>query len=159
MNVKACLQVFLISIMLSKKRITLSCRQTLRVVDPGTILYCKSQDYCTLIYLYDGSSFVVGKSLSKLADEISDLGFLRVSQSFLVNFSQVDHFDKLERLVKLKNGAMIPFTLKIKDLLELIEAMGYKWKNGAPVDEVALRANQNPVPNHTNPVEYPTDSE
>lgn len=112
--------------MLSKKRITLSCRQTLRVVDPGTILYCKSQDYCTLIYLYDGSSFVVGKSLSKLADEISDLGFLRVSQSFLVNFSQVDHFDKLERLVKLKNGAMIPFTLKIKDLLELIEAMGYK---------------------------------
>lgn len=74
----------------------------------------------------DGSSFVESKPLSKLAKEFNDPSFLRVSQSFLVNFSHIDHFDKLEKVVKLKNGEEIPFTLKIKDLFELVDAIGRK---------------------------------
>lgn len=117
--------------MLSKKRITLSCRQTLRFIESADILYCKSQDYCTTIYVNDGSSFVVSKPLSKLTKEFNDPCFLRVSQSFLVNFSHIDHFDKLEKVVKLKNGEEVPFTLKMKELRELVDAIGRKSTRGA----------------------------
>ena|SRR5690606_28589114 len=109
--------------MLSRKHLTLSCRQTLRFIESADILYCKSQDYCTIIYINDGSSFVVSKTLFQLTKELNDPCFLRVSQSFLVNFSYIDHFDKLEKVVKLKNGEEIPFTLRIKDLIELVDAI------------------------------------
>jgi DNA-binding LytR/AlgR family response regulator len=74
----------------------------------------------------NGSSFVVSKTLSKLTKKLNDPRFLRVSRSFLVNFSYIDHFDKLEKVVKLKNGEKIPFTLRIKDLIELVDTIGRK---------------------------------
>src|SRR5690606_7979959 len=77
--------------MLSRKTLTISCLKTVRIIESDNILYCKSQDYCSAIYMNNRSSFVVSKTLSKLTKELNDPRFLRVSRSFLVNFSYIDH--------------------------------------------------------------------
>ena len=97
-------------------------KNMIHLIDEVEILFCQSENCYTTVFLTDGRSFVLTKSLTKLEKEISQTIFIKVSQSYLVNKNKIVNINKKQRYIDLGNSERIPFTITIKRLLELITA-------------------------------------
>lgn len=95
-------------------------QNSITFVTPLDIVYCQSDNCYTNIFLGDGKRIMIVKSLSKFEKELPGNFFLRVNQSFLVNKSFVSTINKKERMIALTQGALIPFTIRLKELLLLM---------------------------------------
>jgi len=98
-----------------------SSQESLRLVSCLDILYCKSDNCYTSVFLNNGEELIACKSLKKIAQELGSLTFIRVNQSYLINKDCIKSIDKKNKLVELINNQHIPFTVTLKDLLTSLE--------------------------------------
>jgi len=101
-------------------KIIIPHRNIVHVIDQSEILFCQSENCYSTIFLADGRSFVVIKSLTKLEKELAASIFIKVNQSYLLNKHRILHVDKKNRLVHSEYWDPIPFTITIRRLLDLI---------------------------------------
>jgi len=81
------------------------------------ILYCKSDNNYTQIYLVNGEQYIQCISLTKFYEELSSIEFIKISQSYLININFIKIIDKKRRHVVMINKELIPYTVNIKDIL------------------------------------------
>ena len=84
------------------------------------IIYCKSDSCYTTIYLSDGETLLICNSLTKFSKRSDGYGFVRVSQSYLVNTNYIKTIDKKRKNILMVNKLQIPFTISIREMLELM---------------------------------------
>lgn len=71
--------------------------------------------------MINGKRLIASKSLTKIAKEqLSYPGFIRVSQSYLVNINFISSINKKNKELVLSNEQSVPYTLTIKELFELM---------------------------------------
>ncbi|ATP57181.1 hypothetical protein CPT03_12210 [Pedobacter ginsengisoli] len=104
------------------KKLMVSSQESLRLVSCSDILYCKSDNCYTSIFLNNGEELVVCKSLKKISQELNPLLFIRVNQSYLINKDFIKIIDKKNKFIELASSQRIPFTTTISELLSLISA-------------------------------------
>ena len=104
-----------------KKKIFIPSQDTIQKIDPDDIIYCKADNNYLNINLTDGDVLLHCKSLNKFNKDLGSPNFLRISQSYLVNANYIRTIHKKEKCVILENQTKIPFTIPIKELLNLLQ--------------------------------------
>jgi DNA-binding LytR/AlgR family response regulator len=102
------------------KKIVIHSQDRLRFVAPHEIMVCKSDNCYTSLYLVNGEEVIMCKSLTKIAKELDSFLFVRVNQSYLVNRDFIKSVDKKKKIIELDNDRQIPFSISIRELLNLV---------------------------------------
>jgi DNA-binding LytR/AlgR family response regulator len=89
----------------------------IHIVNPEEILFCKSSDGYTTVYVLSGKQYLLSKPLTKFSKELKSPFFIRVHQSYLININYLLQINKKEKIVILKSGFSVPFTISIKKLI------------------------------------------
>jgi len=85
------------------------------VVPVHEVLYAQADDNYSIIHLKDGKKHVVSKTLKFFDDLLSDLGFMRVHKSHLVNMGEITEYKKGKTgQVQLSNGAWLDISMQRK---------------------------------------------
>ena len=105
------------------KKLVLRTSDSLHIVDISDIYFCKSDNSYTTFYLNGNEKIVVSKSLKDYEGLLTEFGFFRSHQSFLVNLSHVKKVDKSDGgFIVMKNKKEIPVSLRqMKNLIRLLE--------------------------------------
>lgn len=104
-------------------KIVLRTADALYVVDIDEIIYCRSDNSYTSFYFNSGEEIIVSKSIKEYVDILSEYGFFRPHQSYLVNLNFVKKVDRGDGgYVVMKNGKEIPVSIRQKK--KLIELLG-----------------------------------
>jgi len=99
------------------KKLMFSSQESLRMISSLDIIYCKSDNCYTSVFLRSGEELIACKSLKRIAQELGTLTFIRVNQSYLINKDFIKSINKKSKIVELLNNQCIPFTVTLKDLL------------------------------------------
>lgn len=70
-------------------KLTLRQGTGLHFVSPGELAYCRAEGNYTELYLMNGQRFIAARTLREYEDMFSELGFIRVHRSYLVNRSAI----------------------------------------------------------------------
>ncbi|MBC2846027.1 LytR/AlgR family response regulator transcription factor [Winogradskyella flava] len=97
-----------------ESKLILSLHDTFQVIDLNELMYCESDKGYTSFYCGDGKKHVVSKTLKTFEDQLSTANFTRPHQSFMVNLSFIDKYDK-SGIIHLKNGKKIPVSSRKKE--------------------------------------------
>jgi len=95
-------------------KLILSLHDSFQVIDLNELLYCESDKGYTTFYCNDGKNHLVSKTLKEFEERLVSYNFIRPHQSFLVNLTFIDKYDK-SGLIHLKNGKKIPVSSRKKD--------------------------------------------
>ncbi|MFT5819068.1 MAG: two-component system LytT family response regulator [Crocinitomix sp.] len=95
-------------------RIVLRMQDSFQIVDFEQLMYCKADSGYTTFFLSDGRKFVVSKPLKDFVSQLPAATFVRTHQSYLVNISFIDRYDKT-RFLFLKNGDKIAVSIRKKE--------------------------------------------
>lgn len=101
---------------MAAERILVPHQHKIHVIPYGSVLYFRSNNSYCHVYLADGRSFLLARSLSRLEEETRNGRFLRISQSFLVNVHYITAIDKSQKVVVLSEEQRLPFTISLKRL-------------------------------------------
>ena len=111
----------LLNIQLNKtnvtKKIALHTAEDIHVVLVHDIVYCQSDNNYTFIYLKNNKKILVSKPLKEYDDLITDEGFLRIHQSYLINQNEIQSFNKSQQTVTLCNGIVLPVSSRKKEMV------------------------------------------
>lgn len=104
-------------------RILLKTAESHHLVDIKTIIYCESDKNYTTFYLENNKEIIISKTLKEYDEMLNDQGFFRVHQSYLINFSQIDHYSKKSGgFAVMKNGHEVPVSSRKKEeFLKMLE--------------------------------------
>lgn len=108
---------------MQSKKLVLRTFDSLHIVDISEVSYCKSDNSYTTFYLEDMEEIVVSKSLKDYEDLLSEFGFFRSHQSFLVNLNHVKKVAKSDGgYIIMRNKVEIPVSMRqMKKLMFLLE--------------------------------------
>lgn len=101
-------------------KIVIQTQNHVRFINQFDIIYCKSDNCYSNIYLTGEDHLLICVPLKKFARRLDSQIFLRVSQSYLVNTNYIKTIDKKRKFILMINNSQVPFTISIKKLLELI---------------------------------------
>lgn len=101
----------------SNKRITLNTTDSVYSIKIKDIIYCKSDKNYTDIYFRETKKLLISKTLKDFELLLTDFGFFRVHQSFLVNMNYVSHYEKdgLGGNAILENNTKIPVSSRKRE--------------------------------------------
>ncbi|WP_346854462.1 LytTR family DNA-binding domain-containing protein [uncultured Draconibacterium sp.] len=104
------------------KKLVLRTAESLHVVDVSDIYFCKSDNSYTTFYFSDDEKILVSKSLKDYENLLTDYGFYRAHQSYLVNLNHIKKVDKTDGgFIIMKNKKEIPVSLRqMKKLILLL---------------------------------------
>ena len=107
------------------KKLVLKTTESLHIIDISDIQFCRSDNSYTTFYLIDGEKIVVSKSIKEYSELLTEYGFFRPHQSFLVNLNHVKKIDKLDGgFIIMKNKKEIPVSTRQKKyLINLLEEL------------------------------------
>ncbi|WP_109851642.1 LytTR family DNA-binding domain-containing protein [Aquimarina sp. AU58] len=100
----------------SLDKIVLSLQGSLQFILYKDLMYCKSDGGYTSFHLSDKRVFVASKPIKDFEKQLSQSSFIRTHQSYLVNTTYIDKYDKTGYLY-LNNGSVIPVSNRKKDLV------------------------------------------
>jgi DNA-binding LytR/AlgR family response regulator len=107
--------------MTSKDRLIVVQQNFIHFVEKRQIIYCQSDNCYTSIYLTDGKILLLVKSLAKvMREDLNSVDFIRISQSYLINKNYIKIINKKKKLIELLNEHSVPFTVTLKELMELL---------------------------------------
>ncbi len=87
-----------------------------RLIDLMDITYIESENTYSKLHFKDGGSLWVTKHLKEFDSELSNNGFFRIHQSFLINLAYVTGFNRVEGAkVELLNSIQLPVARRKKD--------------------------------------------
>lgn len=96
------------------KRIALKSLEYIEVVAIEDIMFCKSDKGYTTFYLKNGSEILVSRGLKEYEILLTQFGFLRCHQSYLVNFKYVKKYYR-EGYLQMENKENILVSSRKKD--------------------------------------------
>ncbi len=100
----------------SNAKIAFPIENGYKIIKTNSILYCQSDINYTKIFLNNGTSFMLSKTLKFIEELLPSTTFLRVHNSYLVNFNYVSYFSRsIDSYVELANGLKIPVSTRKKD--------------------------------------------
>ncbi len=99
------------------KKIALSTAEGIHIVVIDDIVYAQSDSNYTTFVLNNKKQIIVSKPLKEYEELLADKGFLRIHQSYLVNISYAQFFDKIEHTLQLNTNAVLPVASRKKELL------------------------------------------
>ncbi|MDP4827644.1 MAG: LytTR family DNA-binding domain-containing protein [Flavobacteriales bacterium] len=100
------------------QRLALNSQDKIRIVELEEVVRCESHGSYTMFYTRDGESILVTKTLKEYDLLLSDLGFLRVHQSHLVNMKYIKEFNKSDGgQIVLKDRTDIPVSSRKKTVV------------------------------------------
>nr|WP_321486285.1 LytTR family DNA-binding domain-containing protein [uncultured Draconibacterium sp.] len=104
------------------KKLVLRTSESLHVVDVADITFCKSDNSYTTFHFCDNEKILVSKSLKDYENMLSDYGFYRAHQSFLVNLNHIKKVDKSDGgFIIMKNKKEVPVSMRqMKKLVSLL---------------------------------------
>ncbi len=104
------------------KKLVLRTAESLHVVDVADIYFCKSDNSYTTFHFRDNEKILVSKSLKDYENLLSDYGFYRAHQSFLVNLNHIKKVDKSDGgFIIMKNKKEVPVSMRqMKKLVSLL---------------------------------------
>lgn len=107
------------------KKLVLRTAESLHVVDVADIYYCKSDNSYTTFYFRDNEKILVSKSLKDYENLLSDYGFYRAHQSYLVNLNHIKKVDKSDGgFIIMKNKKEVPVSMRqMKKLISLLSQL------------------------------------
>jgi len=104
------------------KRITIHTENSIYVVDPEEVVFCKCEATSIIIYLKNGETLEISKQMDALEQVFEGSGFIRSHQDFLVNRNYILRMDLDEVTLVLTNQLKIPIEEKAEaEILELIK--------------------------------------
>lgn len=103
------------------KRLIISTKEITYLVAYDSIIYCKSDNSYTQISTLEGECLLVSKPIYKIEEALNNGNFIRISQSFLVNRMHIIRIDKKNRNIVLVNNAIIPYSIKVAELLSFFK--------------------------------------
>lgn len=102
-------------------KVAFSLEKGFKFVSTAKILYCSSDSNYCHVYLIDGQSFVVSKTLKYIETTLPDDKFLRVHKSYLVNRSFIaEYLNEDGGYLMLNTGDKIPVSNRKKKLINEI---------------------------------------
>ncbi len=78
------------------KKITLKTNENIHIVNISDIIYCEADKNYTTFYQTGGNKILVSKPIGEYEELLSDAGFMRIHQSFLVNLANIASYEKGE---------------------------------------------------------------
>lgn len=108
----------------SIQKIAIPSMEGVRLEEVDNISYCESDNYYTIIHLVNGERIVVSKTLKEYDKMLSDDGFIRIHQKYLVKLSEIKNYSKSDGgFVVLTNGTHLTVSRRKKeDLMKLLKS-------------------------------------
>ena len=105
------------------RKIVLRTSESLHLTDIREIIYCKSDNSYTTFFLENNKKIIVSKGIKNFDKLLSEYGFFRPHQSYLVNMQHVIKLDKTDGgFLILKNNTEIPVSSRRKaKLIQILE--------------------------------------
>ena len=105
----------------TKRKIVLKTMERIYSVDLNDVIRFESDGGYTKVYLLDGKRIMVSRTMKEFDDLLTDVGFLRVHNSHLVNMNYLFCFEKTEGHIVMKDDSIVPVSNRKKEqLLELL---------------------------------------
>jgi two-component system LytT family response regulator len=106
-------------------RISLPSSEGLTIVNLREIIRIEAASNYSIVYLLNGETIVVSKALSQFEEILSDLNFMRVHNTHLINLNYVKKYTKGQGgLVTLTDGTQIAVSRSRKnDFLEALKGL------------------------------------
>lgn len=105
----------------NKRRIILKTMERIYSVDISEVIRFEADGNYTKVFLADGKKIMVSRLLKEFEELLSDVGFLRVHQSHLINTNYLFFFEKGEGNVVMKDNSVVPVSNRKKEqLMELM---------------------------------------
>lgn len=96
-------------------KIALPTAERILFVLVSEIIRCLGENNYTTVFLKNGTSVLVSKTLKEYEELLSDKGFLRVHQSHLINHQYIRSFEKHDGgYLKMTDGASVPISRQRK---------------------------------------------
>lgn len=110
---------------MQSKKLVLRTFDSLHIVDISDVFFCKSDNSYTTFYLEGNEKIVVSKSLKDYEGLLTEFGFFRSHQSFLVNLNHVKKVSKSDGgYIIMRNKKEIPVSMRqMKKLMSLLEQL------------------------------------
>ncbi|MEP0365489.1 MAG: LytTR family DNA-binding domain-containing protein [Cyclobacteriaceae bacterium] len=106
----------------SIQKIAIPSMTGIRLEEVGNIMYCESDNYYTIIHLVNGERLMVSKTLKEYDKTLSEDGFIRIHQKYLVKVSEIKTYSKSEGgFVTLTDGTNLTVSRRKKE--ELLKAI------------------------------------
>jgi len=107
----------------AQKKIIIRTTEALHLLTIADILFAKSDNSYTTFYMIDGEEIMVAKGIAFYEELLSDSGFLRPHQSYLVNLQHIKKLDKSDGgFIILNSKHEIPVSNRRKKaLIDLLE--------------------------------------
>jgi two-component system, LytTR family, response regulator len=84
--------------------LTVSNVKGFEVLKINEIIMCKADGYCTIFYLTGDHKVNSSRNLKQFEKQMTDYGFIRVHNSFLVNLQHVSSFTKQGEIILTENN-------------------------------------------------------
>lgn len=105
----------------NKRRIVLKTLERIYSLDISEVIRFEADGNYTKVFLADGKKIMVSRLLKEFEELLSDVGFLRVHQSHLINTNYLFFFEKAEGNVVMKDNSVVPVSnRKREQLMELM---------------------------------------
>lgn len=95
-------------------RLYLNFHDSIQIINFKELMYCVSDKGYTTFHLKDGKSHIASKPLKYFENKIPDSMFFRTHQSYFVNLSCIQKYDK-NGYVILNSGTKIPVSIRKKE--------------------------------------------
>lgn len=106
------------------RRLTLKTMESIHLVQLDEIVRCQSDNSYTTVFLKDGRSILVSRSIKDIGAQLPYGQFVRTHQSHIVNMFFIDRFDKLTMQLRLMDGQKVPVASRRKEeVLSILQRM------------------------------------
>jgi two-component system LytT family response regulator len=101
-------------------KLIVNTQDEVRFIPFEEILYCKSIQNYTTVYLKNGKSYLCCKTLKEIEAKLPVGDFFRIHHSYVVNLNSISAFKKKTQEVELDNHLLLPYSRSQKNgLFEL----------------------------------------
>jgi two-component system LytT family response regulator len=106
-------------------KLSLNTNEEIKLVDVSDIIRLESDGNYTKFYFKDKSNLLITKTLKEYDQALAAHDFLRVHQSHLVNFNQIEAYKKTEGgYLLMKDGSIVPVSVRKKaEIMEILNSV------------------------------------
>lgn len=100
----------------SEKKIVLKELDAVHIVKVNDLVMCEASGIYTTFYINSDKQIVVSKNLKEYEEILEPFGFLRVHNSFLVNSSKIEKFEKADGgFIIMEGGQKVPVSQRKRE--------------------------------------------
>ena len=102
------------------KKLAVANLDEIRFIPFDEIMYCKSINNYTTVFVQNGKSYLCCKTLKETASGLPDNQFVRIHHSYLVNIQYITSLKKNDNALELNNTISLPISRTQKKSLHYL---------------------------------------